>query len=277
MSVYINFSPLCYMHCTCTLDGHHKLVRRGLVTHCAIDGYSRLVVYIKCSNNNRAVTVYNLFLEAVQHYGLPSRIRCDQGGENVNVVRHMLYHRGEERRSALVGSSVHNQRIERLWRDMHRCVTSIYYRLCYYLEEQELLNPLNSQHIYALHYVFIPRINRALTHFQDAWNNHGIRTERGYTPNQLFTAGALRLRNAGSTALDFFDAVPDTYGIEGEGVANGSSDSDEEGVVVPPVCFELTEEQFSLLQRTVNPLSTSEEFGIDLYIQTLEYLESFNS
>lgn len=30
----------------------------------------------------------------------------------VVVARHMLHHRGEERRSVLVGSSVHNQRIE---------------------------------------------------------------------------------------------------------------------------------------------------------------------
>ena len=110
-------------------DGHHKLIRWGMVTHAAIDGFSRLVVYMKCSNNNRAATEYDLFLEATQHYELPSRIRCDQGGENVNVARHMLYHCGEERRSVLVGSLVHNQRIERLWRDMHRCVTSTFYRL----------------------------------------------------------------------------------------------------------------------------------------------------
>jgi hypothetical protein len=28
-----------------TPDGHHKLIRWRLVTHCAIDGYSRMVVY----------------------------------------------------------------------------------------------------------------------------------------------------------------------------------------------------------------------------------------
>ena len=105
-------------------DGHHKLIRWGLVTHCAIDGYSRVVLYIKCSTNNRASTVFTLFLDAVQQHGLPSRIRVDQGGENAFVVRHMLEVHGEERRSVLIESSVHNQRIERLWRDMHRCVTN---------------------------------------------------------------------------------------------------------------------------------------------------------
>ena len=45
-----------------------------IVTHCAIDGYSRLIVFLKCSSN-WASTVYNLFLQAVRQYGLPSRIR----------------------------------------------------------------------------------------------------------------------------------------------------------------------------------------------------------
>ena len=232
-----------------------------MVTHCAIDRYSRLVVYIKCSTNNRASTVLCLFLEAVQQYGTPSRIRVDQGGE---VVQHMLEVRGEERRSVPIGSSVHNQRIERLWRDMHRCVTSIYHRLCYYLENCDLLEPL---HMYALHYMYLPRINKSLHYFQEAWNNHGLRTEHGQTPNQLFTAGALRLRHSGLTALDFFNAVPDSYGVDGSA---SHEDSDQEGVAVPPIEFSLTEEQFSELQRTVNPLTESD----NMYVQTVDFIES---
>ena len=73
-------------------DGHHKLIRWHFVTHCGIDGYSRLVVFIKCSSNNKASTVYDKFLDAVKRYGLPSRVRCDQGGENIHVAQHMIYH-----------------------------------------------------------------------------------------------------------------------------------------------------------------------------------------
>ena len=176
----------------------------------------------------------------MQVHGLPSGIRVDQGGENVSVVRLMLQVCGEERKSVLVGSSVHNQRIEHLWRDMHRCVTSTFYRVCYYLENNDLLNPLDPIQIYALQYVYIPRINRALQCFREAWNNHGLQTERGQTPNELFTAGALRLRYAGLTSLDFFDEISDTYGIDDE-QAVGEYD-DDEGITVPPVDFELTED-----------------------------------
>ena len=61
----------------------------------------------------------------------------------------------------ITGSSVHNQRVERLWRDMHKSVTILYYRLFYFMEHNLLLNPLNELHLWALHYVFLPRINKA--------------------------------------------------------------------------------------------------------------------
>ena len=82
------------------------------------------------------------------------------------------------------------------------------------LENHKLLNPFDSGHIYAIHYVYIPRINRALNHFQEAWNIHGSRTERCQTPNQLFTAGALCLRNPGLTSLDF---LMQYYGVDEDG------------------------------------------------------------
>ena len=135
-----------------------------------------MVVFIKCSNNNRAATVYEAFMSATGRFGLPSRVRSDQGGENYLVAQSMLQRRGPNRNSMLTGSSTHNQRIERLWVDMHRSVTHLYYRLFYYLEQQGLLDPLNEIHLFALHYIFIPRINEALKLFRDGWNHHGIRT-----------------------------------------------------------------------------------------------------
>ena len=89
----------------------------------------------------------------------------------------MLCHRELGRNSVLVGSSVHNQWIERLWRYSHRCVTSIY------MEENDMLDPLDEEHSFALYFIYLPKINNALQVFQSTWNNHGLRTEGGKPPN----------------------------------------------------------------------------------------------
>ena len=255
-------------------DGHHKLVRWRFVTHCGIDGYSRLVVYIRCSTNNRASTVYKLFTDATHHYGLPSRVRSDEGGENVQVARHMLEHRGTNRGSMIVGSSVHNQRVERFWRDLHRCVTILYYRLFYHLEYHGTLNPINELHLFALHYVYLPRINQSIESFSRGWNCHSLRTEHGHSPQQLFTAGMLLMQQSGLTAFDFFEPVDETeYGIDEEGMVPDVENSARR-VTVPQQRLNLSAEHLSGLEAPFDPLAASTNHAIEIYQEVVLYLEN---
>ena len=83
--------------------------------------------------------------------------------------------------------------------------------LFYYLEHQNYLDPDNDVHCYALHYIYLPRINHSLEVFQECWNHHSVRTENNMSPHQIFTAGSLHLQRAGLHALDFFNNVDDTY------------------------------------------------------------------
>ena len=82
-----------------------------MVVHDAIDGYSRLILYLHCANNNYGSTVLDQFLKATRSYYIPSRIRSDQRTENIEVAKFMLLQRGFDRGSVITGSSVHNQRI----------------------------------------------------------------------------------------------------------------------------------------------------------------------
>jgi hypothetical protein len=45
-----------------------------MVVDGGIDGYTRIPVFLKCSSNNKADTVLQLFTEAIEEYGLPSDI-----------------------------------------------------------------------------------------------------------------------------------------------------------------------------------------------------------
>ena len=233
------------------------------MTHGAIDGYSRLIVFLYCSTNNRATTVYELFLSAVEKHKLPSRVRPDQGTENVLVAQYMLERRGAGRRSMITGSSVHNQRIE-----MHRSVTVLYYKLFYFLEHHGLLDHLNEQHLWALQYIFVPRINRSLKGFINSWNNHPIRTAGHKSPHQLFTAGCLLLQNSEIPAMDFFDSVDEDYGIDPEGPIR-------EGVTVPQSSLRFSNRDLQTLQQNVDPCGVSDNYGIDLYEQTIQLISGF--
>ena len=173
------------------IDGYHRLIRWRIVIHGGIDGYSRLPVYLEASTNNRASTVLHCFTRAVQHYGLPSRVRCDRGRENVGVSQFMLSHpeRGPGRQSCITGRSVHNQRIERLWRDVFMGCISLFYDLFYQMEEEGMLDPSNEIDLFALHHIFVPRINQHLDRFRDFYIHHRLRSAGNRSPIQLWTTG----------------------------------------------------------------------------------------
>jgi hypothetical protein len=59
--------------------GHHRLINWGFVIHGCRDGFSCLILFLKCATNNKKETVDALFLKK---YSWQSRIRTDYGGGN---------------------------------------------------------------------------------------------------------------------------------------------------------------------------------------------------
>ncbi|XP_076864079.1 uncharacterized protein LOC143516417 [Brachyhypopomus gauderio] len=180
--------PLSLVH----VDTNHKLIRYNIVIFGGIDGYSRKIMYLEPADNNCSSTALSFFLKAVQNYGWPSRVRGDEGVENVGIAETMFTVKGTGRGSFIAGKSVHNQRIERLWRDVWLSVTQLYYEVLHGLEEDGLLDLSDSLHMFCVHYVFLARLEHDLHIFTEGWDNHPLQSEGGLSPNQLWVLGHMQ-------------------------------------------------------------------------------------
>uniref|UniRef100_A0A672M759 Integrase catalytic domain-containing protein n=1 Tax=Sinocyclocheilus grahami TaxID=75366 RepID=A0A672M759_SINGR len=225
------------------IDGNHKLIRWRVVVHGGIDGFRRLVVFLQASNNNRSATVMDQFVNATVQYGVPSRVRCDHGGENNAVCLFMEVCRG----SAMRGRSTHNQKIERLWGDVWRGTINVYHSLFTLLEQDGMIDPINEKHMWAVHYNI----------FVNQWNHHRLRTARCMSPYQIFVRGCLALQHRDLTGI--------------HGIFHDEQDRPE--VVVPHNHFTVSEEHRQQLQQQIDPLSGARDsLGIDVLQELLSFL-----
>ena len=58
------------------------------------------------------------------------------------------------------------------------------------MEEINILDINTDVHIFALQYVYLPRINSSLSQFQEAWNSHPLSSASTLSPHQLWIAGS---------------------------------------------------------------------------------------
>ncbi|CAB4399038.1 unnamed protein product [Rhizophagus irregularis] len=239
---------------------------------------SRVITGLQCSTNNKFETDLQLFHKARHDWGTPHRCRGDRGGENILVAEWMVVHRGMNRGSYIFGKSVHNQRIERLWVDVYAKILQIYFQVFIHLENEYGLDANNEVHLWCLHYIYLPIINRSLNIFQHQWNYHPIsRKGHNQSPTQLFMSGMI-LR--GMRGLDFeipiaeeeFIINEEEYGVDLEGPLPLNTDEND-NLDFSNISCPITNSQLNELRRVVNPLTESTDHGIDLYLHALAVVQ----
>ena len=169
---------------------------------------------------------------------------------------------GEVSNPFLTGSSVHNQRIERLWRDTFRCVIAPFYQLFYFLEDRGLLDPLSETDLYCLHLIYLPMINSALDAFHDGWNSHAITTEHSLTPLQIITTASM------------IEGTPATANTEVPRIVDDDL-QEINRVDVPDVRVPLSyQEQMQLQTILREETEEMDDYRIDVYKVVREYVHS---
>ncbi|PFX15672.1 hypothetical protein AWC38_SpisGene20104 [Stylophora pistillata] len=253
------------------MDGNHKLVNWRFVIHGCTDGYIRAIVCQKCATNNLACTVLEFFIKGTHDFGIPLRERGDHDVENVEVARFMVENRGDSQSSFIAGRSVHSVRMEELWREMNRVVIAFYKDIFHFLEDPFLLDSKYELDLFAIHYIYQPRINASLEQFVEQWNFHGIRTAGYHSPMALWHSGTLQ-----SMDDAVIDCKPESYGIDFESSIsemNGAVD-----IVVPENQVQLTEQEMAVLRTHVpDPLEDDGNSGFDLFISVCDVVKSVNN
>lgn len=241
------------LHHVWHIDGWHKLIKYGFVVHAGIDGNSKCVIFIHCSDNNESITVLNCFKRACREHGVvPCQVRSDRGGENVLVCSFMMTVYGEDANCFLAKCSSFNQRIERLWRDA-RSSTLETYRLLFFHFESLGLDVQNIYHMFVLHYLFKDRINESLLQFKNSWNNHGVSTENNKSPLQL-----MHIRKDEDRSTPW---VEETMG----NVGTASNETDIPRIDFPDI-------PYVILNKRPNPLSEAQYEYFKLHIQPFTLL-----
>lgn len=238
------------------VDTNHKLIKWGFVISGAIDGFSRLVTALRCLDNNRSESLLEVFREATGKFGTPRSVRADMGMENIRIAEYMYDIRGKS--GILTGKSTHNQRIERLWRDVYDGVIVHYYLLFTLMEDENILDVLNPLHIFALHYVYLHKINEKLDIWREAWARHRLRTV-GSSPLRLWTSGIL------NSELDTtMNVVPPLQGGE-----NNQPENERNQTLYQINHPNIREECMTTLSRECQRNWSCTNFGINVYQKVL--------
>lgn len=125
--------------------------------------------------------------------------------------------------------------------------------------------------MFILHFVFKPRINKAIESFQNGWNRHPLRTEKNWSPLKLWTNGMVDIRNRGNAHIgEIRNDDLNFFGLDPQ--APMPFDTGFEQVEVHDVPCTFTDLECDTLNN-LNVIQESQNFGIDIFLEALSVVD----
>ena len=211
---------------------------------------------------------------AVHEYGVPSGVRVDGGSEFRHINLMIDIGNGHDWASHIVGQSLHNVRIERLWRDDYKKCSDFHYKLFYYMQKHNILDLQNPVQMFPLQYVFAARIQRTISNWAQAHNMHGIRTENYRTPTQIWFQGSIINGNRDITAVRniFRPNGNISRQVEQFYEENALEELSDIAILLPHLTASLNNAQMANMSSTVEPLRHSHSDVVDIYVETDKFI-----
>ena len=180
------------------VDGWDKLAPFGIFIHGAMDGFSRRILWLEVNSTNKNPRVIaSHYLDTVEQLGgVPKRLRCDKGTENVVIGTLQQFFRWNDdddfagSKSFVERESSGNQRIEAWWSKFRERGGGWWVNLFKDLRDAGLYtaNHLNRE---CLKFCFLPILRKELYLVTELWNSHNIQKQKrceveGGKPDILF-------------------------------------------------------------------------------------------
>lgn len=136
------------------------------------------------------------------------------------------------------------------------------------MESTGILNTDNPIHVFSLHLIFIPRINKALDEFCEAFNHHKVRTEGNWSPYEMWANGMFHADNP--LAHGLLEEEPPNMEIYGYDPQGPSPTEGDNNVIIDPVDISHEDLLKSFVLEHLDPLRPSTEMGVDIYSEDLD-------
>ena len=155
---------------------------------------------------------------------------------------------------------VFHRRIERLWKDVNSSCVNSFREILFDLEQNWKLDLDNEVHMWAVHYIYLPRVNASLAEFVNAHNHTKIRTAGNKSPWQLWINGMPGAEDIIKADDQIVAEDGDLYGLDPD--APEPDEKEGEGTVeVPKVPCPLSPQALEQLRHEIDPLDPLDESG----------------